>query len=927
MNSDQLREQGIAALKERRLDDAKRLLAEAIKLNPRDAEAWAYMGVMAADAKARLMAFRRALEIDSGNKTALTSLKALGIDPVKLLENRPEPPKPAAPPAAPKPLAPIAPIAPISPLGTPPTDPKLSTTENEFNALFGGSDDIDPSSAASVFGITPPKPTAKPSTGDLPPKPRTAPLTSDPFGGALQDDDPTSAPLPAIRPADTGRLRPPKPTQSAPGVPVPDESYLVQAADAAEAAVQRAPQMNSGGIAWVKKAKNRAGEGDVWQLRLQAGAAIFAAVLVIGFVLISIARSPEAQRLVGIRTSVPSRTPTVTPTPTPGVTPTPTATPNATQIAAATPLPPSPVAITPLARIDRTPVPTDIFGVFYFPLEGVMPRAVGTLNAGDATSVLPTLNAEVTLVSVTFNPNPYYFKAIAQARTGDYDGALDTLAEVEERLENETRAEARPFARAFVQSAFAEVELMRAQDLRRRGNPARASSSYTEAVRRAELALESNAQIATAYVVLATVALDQRRFEDALDILDDAASPEVGSADLINNLDLIGLRGQVHLTRAATLGGSAADDELALADAQGQAAFFVNPYDRRGHELRIQVALAQERAGDAVLLNDTYRLYFPNDPRALKLLGDARQIEGNPDLAFIAYSDAATAAVTATGGIGPAAAEALVARAQLLLAEGDGGAALADLNAAYEALPDASIRAQRMDAAYAAGQYDLALEDAQALVGSEVAPDDVFFLMQARVRYDLAAAESPEVLAEAAADVLSLLSRTGGGLTGEQRAVAEAYRARAALVSGDLELANASVNTAFGLTPSPALQILRADVRTAQGRFDEARADYLEALDAVADVDESLALLARDGLERLPGFITATASAVTATAQGFQTATAEVNATATATATAATATAAAAQTQTATLLPSPTPTVTPTPTDEPSATPEPTEEG
>jgi tetratricopeptide (TPR) repeat protein len=568
-------------------------------------------------------------------------------------------------------------------------------------------------------------------------------------------------------------------------------------------------------------------------------------------------------------------------------------------------------------------LPTELYAAGIYQLEGVMPRVIATFNAGDAASILPTLDAEVALVSSTFNPNPYYFKALAQARTGDFDGAIRTLTEAEERTETDTRAEQRPFARALIQSGFADVELLRAQTLRRAGNPSRANQSYTIAMQRAEDALESDQQNARAHIVIIQAALDQRRFGDALDALEFAFGPQVNSVPFKSNLDLITLQGQVYLARAATPAGQDAYLDYEQADLQGRVAIFANPFDRRGHELRIAVALAQKRAGDAVLLNDTYRLYFQNDPRSLKLLGDARVLEGNQDLAFNAYSDAATAALNTANG-GADAADALVARAGLLLAQGEGGAALTDLNAAYEALPDATIRAKRMDAAYVAGEYAVALEDAELLVGSGALPDDVFYLMQARVRYDLAKANSEDALLAEADDVLALLARTNTALPAELRPIAEAYRARAALVTGDLEAASVAANTAFNLSAIPALQILRADVRAAQGRFDEARADYLTALNATADSDEGLALLARAGLEQLPVRATATAVVITATAQAVGTATAEVSQTSAAgTAEAisiATATAQASITPTLTLTPSVTPMPEPTETPTPAPT-------
>jgi tetratricopeptide (TPR) repeat protein len=186
----------------------------------------------------------------------------------------------------------------------------------------------------------------------------------------------------------------------------------------------------------------------------------------------------------------------------------------------------------------------------------------------------------------------------------------------------------------------------------------------------------------------------------------------------------------------------------------------------------------------------------------------------------------------------------------------------------------------------------------------------VFYLMQARVRYDLAAGDSEAAVLAEAEGVLGLLARTQSALPTDLRPIAEEYRARAALALGELDMASVAANTAFNLSATPALQLLRADVRAAQGRFDEARADYLAALEQTADVDEGLALLARAGLEQLPVRITATAVVITATAQAVGTATAEFEMTS------AAATNEVITAQTATAQASITPSLTPTPTPE-----------
>ena len=62
MSGDQLREQGIAAAKAGRKDEARQLLSQAAELNPRDAQAWLFLASVTDDKKSRLLALRHVLE-------------------------------------------------------------------------------------------------------------------------------------------------------------------------------------------------------------------------------------------------------------------------------------------------------------------------------------------------------------------------------------------------------------------------------------------------------------------------------------------------------------------------------------------------------------------------------------------------------------------------------------------------------------------------------------------------------------------------------------------------------------------------------------------------------------------------------------------------------------------------------------------------
>ncbi|MBW7880949.1 MAG: tetratricopeptide repeat protein, partial [Anaerolineae bacterium] len=133
MSGDELREQGIAAAKARNFDEARRLLTQAIQANPRDVQALLFLASVTDDKKARLLSLRRALEIEPDNTLALQAVRALGVDPAKLMAtssgDAPHPPAPPAPPADLPPATPTA-TGGIRKLGPKPT-------EAELDALFG----------------------------------------------------------------------------------------------------------------------------------------------------------------------------------------------------------------------------------------------------------------------------------------------------------------------------------------------------------------------------------------------------------------------------------------------------------------------------------------------------------------------------------------------------------------------------------------------------------------------------------------------------------------------------------------------------------------------------------------------------------------------------------------------------------------------
>src|SRR3990172_1259600 len=114
----QLRQQGIDAAKAGRKDEARRLLQQAIRLEPGNEMAWLWMASVSNDKRERLFCLKKLLEVNPANETALKALGALGVTPEELLGSTPAvaaQPAPPPPIARPRPLAPPPPPPPPAP--------------------------------------------------------------------------------------------------------------------------------------------------------------------------------------------------------------------------------------------------------------------------------------------------------------------------------------------------------------------------------------------------------------------------------------------------------------------------------------------------------------------------------------------------------------------------------------------------------------------------------------------------------------------------------------------------------------------------------------------------------------------------------------------------------------------------------------------
>lgn len=719
MSSEQareLRQQGIAAAKAGQREQARQLLQQAIRMEPRNEAAWLWIASVARDQRERVFCLRKLLEINPNNEQALKALRQIETGEV-----------PPAPP---------------------------------------------------------------PGTGGLKRLTGTQTGANPPVAARLSTQEIMAQP---------------------PGVPFPD-------ADALDAAIRKAEALMSEPTAdalttrWSKKTKGRAGEQDIWRLRAYVGAGALAGLVVLCSVsYIVVANTPPLARAVFAPTATLTLTPTFTPTSTPGVTPTPSVTPRFTPEPTATLLPQVPVG--DIYSVEATDVYPPLFNA---PLEG----AVSLIDRGQAARALPTLAAERENTSALFNPIPYYYEAVAYADTGNTRAALRVLNDAEERLTDPPNNE----QKALLDMGFAYVYLAQIETAAFAGSSV-AGTVLTNAEERAQAAVEGDPRLVQAHILLARTYALQDDYEAAIEALDGG----LAVPDNAYNTSLICEKARVYLL----------DGDLVAANEQSRIALAIDPTLEAAYQVEIAAALADDQPGVAVQRAQAYLLYYPGSTEAFRLLGDARFAEGNYDLALEAYSRALSAGqsvmTTVAALLGRAATYTLQSRHEL---------ALEDLSQAYELRTIDAVRLLRMEAAYYAGEYDVAAEDAAALTAAAAPVDSDFALLHARILIDQAQANDDDPPDEA----LSLLERARTGASSATLALINEYRARALFLNRQFGEASAAINAALDSGETAERLYLRGLIAQQLGQ----RAAAIRDFEAVVAWSQIYPLaFAEDAAERL----------------------------------------------------------------------------
>ncbi|MFW5692163.1 MAG: tetratricopeptide repeat protein [Chloroflexota bacterium] len=612
------------------------------------------------------------------------------------------------------------------------------------------------------------------------------------------------------------------------GIPLPGSARIQDAVDQIQPIFE--PFLSKAvpeGITWTRKSSQRAGEREVWILRAQVFAALATfSIIVLGLAIYGIANSPRAQLVLFGATDTPippTRTPTPTFTPRPDISPTVTPTVDFTAQPTFTPSPTvNPNIVSwPLDRnltpVYQTPTATRL----YLNAENnALATAIFALEQDtNIEGAIDRMLASQREDAGSFGPYPYYYEALLLLRQEQDEQAIQRLEVAQARLDDieSPNAIARQEARLFqpvIDVGFSRVYLEQIRDALEVGNVARADELIEQIETRVENAAAIVPTYADPYVVLAEAYILRGRFEDAVELLsqDNLIEP------LNSNIDIITTRGEALLEQGRAL-RDAGDTESALqafsaAGYQGFLGLYVSPFSDAAHQLRIEAALAMEEPGLASIYTNQYLFYRPQSAPAFRLLATARLAEDKPDLALDVYSQAIEQSDTDA-----TLADVYLSRAGLYNQQRRYDLALNDLTVALELEPSLNTQFIRMQAAYNAGELELAREDAEDLIEAGFAASDSAQLVRAQVIVDR---EETADYESALADLETITN----DLPTVQQAIAYDYQARINLARGELDDALDAINAALTLEETATRRYLRAQIYEASGETDLALKEY-----------------------------------------------------------------------------------------------------
>jgi tetratricopeptide (TPR) repeat protein len=581
------------------------------------------------------------------------------------------------------------------------------------------------------------------------------------------------------------------------GVPRPSRASIEAAFKEAALIVQKHEQTHlQSSIAFGRKEKNRAGEGDRRRFQTRVGLVASAAISLVGvFVLIAALGNPDVQRLVFAPTWTVSPTPTSTATPTPGLTPTPSPTPRQSP----TPSPTFPPEL-PVQNPFIQPRPTEVTGPVGVLIEPRIRQAVALINQDQFSAARTILNQEKRAAELTGNFTPYYYSALLEVLTGNISAARE-IVQTGETFWRERVA-------SDLQLPMIDVSYARVSLAEQAQHPSPQQDALRDITQRLERAIATDPTFIEPHLLLADRYVLVNNRAQAITVLQTAIERNPTNTELRTKLAEVYLLDRRY-------------DEALQAVYE---ALLLDPYAERSLQLQVEIALAKGDPGLAVLFAEQYMTRYPGRVLAVKLRADARVAEGKLDWALYDYSRALNGGRSERGYL-----EALIQRARLYAELGRYDLAREDLTEALRLRDERSLRVSRMMIALEAGDLETALEDAQALRAEDSPPPEAV-LVEYTVR--LAQGNVPDA---AVADVQRILDN----LTGSPRFAAFELLARLYTARSDYANALDMINTALRGEQTIERRLLRAQIYEAQANargVDRAERSRLLRL-ALADLE------------------------------------------------------------------------------------------
>lgn len=586
------------------------------------------------------------------------------------------------------------------------------------------------------------------------------------------------------------------------GVPVADPQALGNIAEDVENLVNDylASEYQFENTKWVRKTKRRAGERDIWKWRGQVFGVITSVLLLfVGLPAMIFISTPEGQKILYAPTHTQTATFTFTPSHTPGITPTSSSTPNITF----TPTPAFQLRGVE-GRRDLTPVPTDAYA------PGGIDPGFNTIKAWNLIRAEKYNEAFVILedekLTESGYPYPYYLQAqIDLLFNDDPEEALKKIEEGETRLEEVDVARRTGYLPMY-SLGRGDILLYEASKAQDEGRTNDATRLFNDAEQQFRTAIDLDGQMTLAYVQLARLQVEKEEYQEAINILNILIEGDIDDK-FFTNILLRVERGRVYFKQGVY--------DRALQEANE--ALFFEPWSEEAYILQADAALAMNRPGDANNYLDGYQLFYPESLLAYKLEGDAYRREGKADQALLAYNIALQ-----DNEDNPDYFIVLEARGDLYFEQRRFSLAQESYTEYLDTRKLNRVRSKRMLAAYNAGDYTVALDDAEKLENTEVVSNGDLALLHGQILVDTAqtTADYNDALQQLNHAVSTL------GVSEEGRSIADEYLARTHFALEDYEQARLSINRALATGETGSRHYLKGQILQKQDDYEAARNEY-----------------------------------------------------------------------------------------------------